>query len=305
MFSKKKKQFPSGTFIPTPARVAAIIQLCLAFTVILWSAGQPFMGELFAVKSKLILYQTVLGSQDLLKKGKENPQIVAKLQRNAGRFSRLPIDQQHQLVQSYQQLQKTADAPFLSKLGRSISIVAFQIPPFELAWIAFSIIISLLLLLRIEGAMHAVWLLPLIVLIYGIDNHWNGAQPGLAEESKLFPSEEKLVQEFMAEPLSPNIFEQQKQLLLAWKKYLVAEWAHEKSSDDETQFDLQVEKGEQAFTIARLAKLPKDRLIDDDALFHRKEPIFLLSFYLLWNLFFAWIVTKNTKKMYAAHTHSA
>ena len=186
-----------------------------------------------------------------------------------------------------------------------LSILALQIPPFELAWIAFSIIIPLLLLLRIEGALHAVWLLPLIVLIYGIDNRLNGTPLKISEESKLFPSEDKLVQEYMTEPLSPSIFEQQKQLLGAWKKYLVTEWALEKPSPDEKQFDLQVEKGEHAFTIERLDKLPKDRLIDDDALFRKKEPIFLLSLYFLWNLFFAWIVTRTYKRNYAAHTHQA
>ena len=119
MLSKKKKQFPPGTFIPTPARVAAIIQLCLAFSVILWCAGQPFMGELFAIKSKMILYQSVMGSPDLLKKGKDDPKLAARLERNAERFASLPLDQKQQLIRSYEQLHNKAEAPFLTKLWRS------------------------------------------------------------------------------------------------------------------------------------------------------------------------------------------
>ena len=62
MFRKRtKKIYPPGTFIPTPARVCAIIQLCVAFTVLIWNMATPFAGELFNVKSKMILYHDVMG----------------------------------------------------------------------------------------------------------------------------------------------------------------------------------------------------------------------------------------------------
>lgn len=273
MFKKKKKEIPPGTFIPTPARVIAIIQLCLAFTVVMWSAGYPFMGELFAVKSKLLLYDNVIG--------------------NAERFAQLPAEQQTQLIQSREELQKRTEVPFMSKLAQSLRIMAVQIPPFELTWIFFSIVIALMLLMKIEGALHAVWLLPLIASVYAIDNHLYGVVPAMSDEAKLFPTEEVLVRDYVKGDFSANIFEQQQQLMRAWETYLVAEWAHEQPAEEAVVFSGQVEKGNYAFTVARIQKLPQDRRQQDAAYFRMKQPFSILALYIVWNLFFAWYINKK------------
>ena len=59
---KKKRHFPPGTFIPTRARVLAILQLCIAFSVICYNMGTPFLGEVFDVREQQSLYQSIMNN---------------------------------------------------------------------------------------------------------------------------------------------------------------------------------------------------------------------------------------------------
>ncbi len=296
MFSKrKKKEFPAGTFIPTKARVLAILQLCLAFTAIVWSAGLPFMGELFDLKSQGFLYQTVMGNEELAKQiGKSQDAVyLAHLQRNKNRFAELPLTVQEELVQRYNALQHKANALFTEKLYRSVQILVVETPPFEQAWIAFAIVISLMLLLRIEGALPALWLLPLIVVCYGVDNRLQGKESPKNLDLQLFPKEEVIVKDYLKEPLSQNILQQQQQLMHGWQMYLVQEWAHETPSQDPKLFEQQAEQGEFFFNVARL-KIQTENLSSQPL--HQKKPLLLILIYFLWNLFFAWSIHKTMRK---------
>ena len=62
MTRRRKKTFPPGTFIPTPQRLMAIAQLCIAFSLLLWYAMQPFMGEYFDLRSRMLLYEYAMGT---------------------------------------------------------------------------------------------------------------------------------------------------------------------------------------------------------------------------------------------------
>ena len=192
MFRKRqKKNFPEGTFIPTPARVCAIIQLCLAFSLILWYASEPFIGEIFTLKSKQLFYQDIMGipSKDHL-----SGESLERLSRNAERFSMLSVEQQDQLTSSYQSLQNQLQRSFLEKIISMAGIFLGKIPAFELAWIVLSIIIPILLLKKIEGATQAVWLLPVLVAFYAADVRWFGAYGHASPpDAALFPSEQELV----------------------------------------------------------------------------------------------------------------
>ena len=66
-----RKTFPPGTFIPTSQRLMAIGQLCLVFSLMLWYMIQPFMGEYFALRSRMLLYEYVMGTSEILKSGKK------------------------------------------------------------------------------------------------------------------------------------------------------------------------------------------------------------------------------------------
>lgn len=291
MFKKReRKQYPPGTFIPTRARVATIIQLSLAFMVIAWNFAQPFMKELFDYKSQLLLYQDAMGISSAATAGDASKQ--GRLTRNAERFRILPSKLQRQIIGEFELLKELSQRTFFAKLQRSIHILLNEIPPFEQAWLLLSMIIPVLLLKRVEGATQAIWLLPLLTLLYAYDNYFFGLNPSTPAESRLFPTENEIVYGYLDEPLSANIFEQREQLLWGWKRYLIKEWTGHNEALFSPEFDLQAEEGEHAFNLARIAALSKSTA--KPVLQHpvRELPI-LLALYLFWNFFFAFSVWKQ------------
>lgn len=273
---KTKKAFPAGTFIATPARIMAILQLCLAFTVLLWNLSQPFMGDHFAIKSKMLLHEYVLGKEA---------------------FSTLPIDKQQAVINSYIHLEKQLGTSFWEKLKKSFTRTAFEIPPFERGWLLLSFIIPILLLKKVDGAVKAVWLLPILTSFYCADNWKTGAMPSLTEEEKLFPTENHLVVNYLHEPLSKNIFKQQEQLKNAWEKYLIDIWAKENPSVQAEEFARQLEKGDFAFNLSRVEALHREKRMP----VYAKESIVVLAIYVLWNFLFALIATYYRPKGQSNH----
>jgi len=289
MFRKReKKTFPPGTFIPTPARVCAIIQLCLAFTIILWHMAQPFSGELFGVKSNLLLYQDVMGIPS-----HDNPteEKLSRLKHNHERFQALPSIQKQEIATGYQAVQKELQRTFLDKFIQSWHVLAFEIPAFEQAWLFFSVIISILLLKRVEGAAFAVWLLPLLTALYAFDSRWEGVSSSHSE-AHLYPTELILVTEYLDKPLSDNIFEQKDELQKAWQLYLIKDWAKQEPADDPTEQKLQAEQGEFAFNIMRIEWRSHNKP-DNHPGKTPYEPLWVLTLYLFWNTYFAYTAWRN------------
>jgi hypothetical protein len=267
MFRKReKKVFPPGTFIPTPARIAAILHLCLAFSLLLWIMSQPFMGDLFAVKSELVLYDAVLAQEELVRQ--------------------LPLEEAQWLREQYEALKAQLQIPFFDKLKMMWNLLLVKTPPLELAWLFFSILISLLLLLRYEGAAQACWLLPIIVFAYSWDNQWNASKAPKALDYALFPSEEMIIRDYLDTPLSPKISEQKEALTRGWKRYLIENWARETPSNDLHITSKQLEKGEFAFTMARIKARAQNKILAIDAVPYRQS-LWILALYLFWNCFFA------------------
>jgi hypothetical protein len=285
MFRKRiRKFFPPGTFIPWPARVMAILQLCLVFTILLWNASQPFMGDLFVHKSKLLVFEEVMGINQ------EN---------NRQKFTQLPSEERLQIVRDYESLKREIGQSFLNKVMQAGVRIFLLIPSLELAWILFSLLISLLLLLRVEGAVQAVWLLPLLALTYGIDNRLNGRAPHPTQEARLFPSESLLIENYLKRPLSQHIPEQMNELKQAWELFLIEKWAKEQPSNDPPQFTQQVDRGNFAFNAARLNKMREDRQVskkEHASLVQRLESNLMLSVYFLWNLAYAVVVMRTMGK---------
>ena len=288
MFAKRtKKTFPEGTFIPTPARVVSIIQLCLAFVIILWNLSEPFTGELFSVRSKLILYDDVMGTAPRQGLSSERQE---QLDRNAEYFAAVPQPQKDIILKGLQRTTKELHRPFLKKMERSLSILAFNIPSFEQAWLLFSIIISIMLLKKVEGARLAVWLLPVLAVCYAIDNRSHGLKPHLPADAQLFPSEEVIVEDYYRKPLSESIFEQQGQLKEAWNIYLLREWSLGlDNKDEEVDQNEALSNASFRFNLARLNLIATDtRGIP----YRQKESLPLLGLYIFWNLLLACIVSK-------------
>lgn len=254
----------------TSTRVITILHLCLAFTAIFWVCGLPFMGELFRYKSQILLYENIID--------------------DSTRFQQIPSFQQNSILENYHSLQKRYSSPFFIKLRKAFLILLVELPPFELAWIIFSIIISIMLLLRKEGANNVIWLLPLIAALYGIDNYVYGKPRELASERALFPSEEIIIKDYLGEPLNPSIGEQQMQLLRGWHIYLVKEWNKQTPSEDPILFEEQIKTGKYAFNLARLEKLKSSDIRDQSIQLHQRKPVPLLYCYFFWNLIFALLV---------------
>lgn len=286
MFRKRQKKiFPPGTFIRMPARICAIIQLCLAFTIILWNAAQPFSGELFSLKSKLVLYEDITGSTPRPGLSVEK---IARLDRNAKRFEGLSEKEAEPIVAGHQKVKDLLKRSFIDKLASSWHLMLYEIPPFEQAWLILSLIIPILLLKRVEGAAQVVWLLPLLSALYAFDNRAYGHRSSPSAESMLFPTEQRLVAEFMKEPLSANVFEQQGQLQDAWKAYLIKVWTPE---DPGSEFA--AEQGEFAFNLARARAIGSERISPISGSPHIQEPLLILGLYVFWNALFASVAYRN------------
>lgn len=292
----KRKEFPEGTFIPTRTRVVVIFHLCLACSLLVWFSFQPFMGELFAYRSEMTLYKTVMGDERLLERvadPSDIPEATAKLADNKTRFERLSPAERTQLEEGFAELQSQATRTFWEKAKRATNIVLFEIPLYLQGWILLSCAISVLLLLRIEGAQMAAWLLPLLVAAYGIHNVRRGLPPVLPPDAPLFPTEQVLLHDHLQEELSDDIWEQREQLQRGWRLYLASDWANETPSSDPDTFANQVDAGEYRFNIARIAKWRDAEPASIERIMQGKRSPVTLFLFFGWNLFVAIFVNRR------------
>jgi hypothetical protein len=273
-----------------PARICAIIQLCLAFIIILWNISQPFMRDLFTYKSQMLIYQDVMG----INNSASSTDAIARQERNRKRFDALPDAEKAQLIHRYDDLHQIFQRTFSDKLERALRILVFKISFYEQIWLILSIILPILLLKRVEGVSLAIWLLPMLTCIYTVDNYVYGRQAAISAEFKLFPSESVLVNEYLQQPLSSNILQQKEQLRTAWESYLIQNWSSKNSDMDMEQL---TEEGEFKFNVERVKKLtlPRKIILGRSGLY--KEHVLILALYLFWNFFFAFIVFQTKQKV--------
>lgn len=299
--SRRKKTYPPGTFIPTPQRLMAIAQLCIAFSLVLWYMFQPFMGEYFALRSRMLLYEYAMGTSEILK---ERPEQGEKLARQVERFEKLPEPEKAVLKKDYQQIQAYAKRPALQKIGDGLHAFILEIPPLEQAWIFFSITIAILILLKSEGARQAAWLLPLLAAAYILDNRLEGNSPYIPRDYKLFPTEEIIVNDYLTEPLSSSPVTQKQQLEEGWKRYLVDHWS-QNLKQDQKESEWKVEEAEFNFTIARLNLYHGEPMKQWLRRSHEQINTALLVCYLLWNIFFAWIINRQPVQLIDRATYGS
>lgn len=288
MSTRTRQAFQPGTFIPTSQRLMAIGQLCLSFSLILWYAAQPFMGEYFSLRSRMLLYEYAMGTSEILKTQKNQQE---KLERLAERFKQIPKAEQEHLMKDYLQLQAYTQRPISQKIQNGIQTLMRDIPIFEQAWIFFSVMIAILILLKIEGAKQAAWLLPLITLAYCFDNQLTGRRLHSSPDSSLFPTETEILQYSLLSPNSSPL-NQKEQLEKGWHRYLILHWSTNKSAAENTR----LEEAEFQFTLARLKLLhsqPRSEWLNP---FHKRENPIILFLFLTWNALFAWIVNRQNSK---------
>jgi hypothetical protein len=221
-----KKHFPEGTFAATPLRVLSILQLCIVFTYIAWVGGYPFLGEIYEVKAARSKYETVLKNSF---------------------YEELSKDRKALIISGYEEILDYATEPFLVKTERCLRIILQELPVYTKIWIILSILLSVFILLRIDGAIPCVWLLPLSIG-YGFMVHL-GQPYALTYEERLFPTESVLIKDYLKKPLDGGLSEQREQLQQAWDMYLKDAWAGPGAS---------LEKGRFLFNVARVEAMMRD-----------------------------------------------
>lgn len=281
MFRKRvKKEFPPGTFIPTPARVIAILQLSLGILSVLWLLSQPFLGDLYKVRSKMAIYEFVMGVPD----GSE------LRQRNADRFKALSQQEQKHLINGYNLWQANLQVSFWQKMESALKNVLYGTTPFEKIWIVLSLVLPILALKKVEGAAQSSWLIPIVVFAYSLDNQWNGMIPKMSRELQLFPTETYLLENYGKGDIDGNPFRQRDLLQSSWENYLTVEWSNEPPASDPVVFAGQVENGEYQFIKARALAIGEEKPSTKPT----RQPLALLTIHLLWGIVFAYVITKYT-----------
>ena len=277
----------SESSLPTKQRIIVIIQLCIAFSLILWYAFQPFMGEYFNIKSRMLLYEYVMGTSTLLKSDQQKD----VLGRNEKRLTLMNNNDKRQIERHYKDLYLYSTRPLLTKIGDGLKTLLLDIPSFKLAWIIFASLISIFLLIKRDGSEVASWLLPCIALVYGIDNQLNGHPPHVPLDSTLFPTESVIIEEYLKESLAHGVEEQRAQLKNGWNTYLVFNW----STDPTQSWNERIEEAEFNFTLARINRLRDTPIQSLNKTYHERSHFFWISIYFLWNVFFAWSMTDKTR----------
>lgn len=282
-------------FLPFPQRFLAIIHLCIAFTVFLWCISEPFTGEYFSARSKMLIYEYAMGTADVFK---TNGEQKIKGDRNIEWFTELPKEQQKIINEDYNHFQSYIQRPFFQKLSEGIYFFLFDTPPLKLLWIIFSIVIPILLLLRFDGAHQAAWILPLLTCCFIFFNFLYGQRPLASPENTFFPSEKKLIEVYGIGTLTGSPSEQKKQLENAWKKYLIDQWLDASFLNGnkirDKQETIREERAEFNFTIARINALHLSNL--SQSLKESSNPrlsLFQISAYLCWNFLFAFVTGRS------------
>lgn len=187
-------------------------------------------------------------------------------------FNALPLDDQLILKEGHKQ-------------GKTPTLY-ISTSPFVIAWIFFAILVSILLLFQIEGAIASSWLLPALVLAYGYFLYTAPPKKG----GSLFPTEEYVREHYLTEEGRGR-----DHLIKAWHRYLIVEWANESPSANDSLFKEQLDKGLFAFNVERLKWIHEGKGDDVVITGFTSPPSFLrLLTYFLWNLLFAWLITKKS-----------
>jgi hypothetical protein len=290
---KKKKKLPDHLFAPKPIRIFAIVQLCIAFIVLCWLGIAPFLQNYFSTQTQILLINSITGTRE----GAQG-ELKEQIYRNQERFKQLPTEEQSEIISYSRSLKQQGSYSFYRTAKSVLDILILKISPFVQAWLFFSITISILILLRIEGATQSALIIPLTLVIYGLFVLLRPPQPEKpSNESSLFPTEKRVIEHYLKEPLSQRIMEQQKQLLRGWQRYVVEEWAHESPSQNEEIFKQQVEKGEFVFALARLNAQKKDYVLNKEPIRTPPTSLLLIILGIGWSSVFAWGVNRKKAKL--------
>lgn len=268
--------------MPKRVRMCAIFQLCFTCSWMLLLFLSPFTGDYWNTRASLLLYETVTG----IGEGRFIPQ--EKLLRHQERFRALPQDTQNAVLDGYRSLEQEAQIPASRQLERALRLLTHQESPFLQLWLLAGMILPVLLLLRKEGSVQAIWLLPVIAACYVLSHSVYSAPNPPAADAALFPTEEALR---AYEDPTASYSSEYARMQDAWNRYLMVHW----SPTIPTESSL--EDAEYQFTLARVqakmayAQSEIGRQVSVQMSFPQRSSLFL-GFFLLWHLIFAYTVER-------------
>jgi hypothetical protein len=277
MFRKTRSRIAEDAFIPKPARIYAILHLCVAFTILCWIGSEPFTGDMLNNQRKNYLFQTVMGGGELIARTyADQPEVLERIERNKGRFLSLAAQEKDSLVQAYNDSQSAKrNITYLEKCKQSLERILFTTSPWLRTWLLLGLIATILLLKKSPGASYALCILPLVALFWWVEV----AQipKTVSAEEALYPSEGYLMTYYSDQPLSTRIQEQKMQLTDAWNRYLAAEWSPIEDSED----------GEWHFQLKRLQLILADKKDREES-----PSGLLLCLLFIWSSGFAFIANR-------------
>ncbi len=180
--------------MPKKKKILVIIHLCFACTFLCWLVLQPYLKEVMSQKSLKGLYETVIEKQSC--------------------FQELSQSDQEALLSGYAKMKVQKPPSLMGQIGHLFFVTTH---PFALAWLFFSLAISVLLLFEIEGAKSSLWLLPLIVVGYAFFLY----DKPVSKKESIFPSEKYVRAHYVQQESGKN---EREKLLLGWHRYLITEW---------------------------------------------------------------------------------
>jgi uncharacterized membrane protein YqaE (UPF0057 family) len=198
------------------------------------------------------------------------------------------------VIREYETFKKQNQPTFIAQTLESFYLLFFEVPLFEKMWIVFSIILPVMALKKREGIQQAIWILPLLTMIYCIDNQKYGMSQREPADRKLFPSEKELLGRYIKEPFQENILSQHKQLREGWEYYLIENWAKEEPSLDKNARKAQVQRADLEFSLARLRLSPL-HMPSFREIFYKRQSLGFLVMYMIWNILVAWQVSRKEK----------
>lgn len=272
-FEKSVSEIVQGMLTPFQ-KTLVIVHLCLAFSVLLWVLFDPFLGQHFRLRGDILLIENLRGDKALQEK--VGPQEKEKLTQDNALWSSLEPAIQESILAAEESLIAQIHAPFWEKTYSGLSQLLVKTPFFELAWILFSLLIGILCLKGNAGAKRASFILPLIVVLYGL----NQAQKREKEAKTLYPTEEEIVKNHLKRPLSDDLIAQREELLHGFDLYLIEKWAQDIPSPDPALYKKQVSKGAFAFNLAQI----EQKITEGFQPPARNEHSALLLMYFMWNL---------------------
>lgn len=270
-------------------RILIILHLCLAFAILLYLLVFPFFGAHFSVRSDLLIVESALGKSNLLDSisPEQAKDLASALSYKRQNFPSLSIEDQRFLLGMEAELHREMNLPFSARMAR-FGQMLLSIPLVLWAWLALSFYLSVKLLREKRVYSWALWALPLLASLYGIENAYRGKPSAL---ELLIPNESALLGEKTADDMEGLswIAREKARLDTAWKHFLVANYGDASIEPKEKREAI----AEMQFQIAWAKLLPKDRFLP----LQENHSLLAIALFVIWNLFFALKMLRTRQKI--------